>query len=95
VSDECTIPVRRLHHRELHRYGDEASWWAAANIDPLPIALLSYGSVFSIEVAAKDGQLPTVQPPRTNCAAWSAREKALAERAEKTMAEFSEDSPET
>jgi hypothetical protein len=32
-------PVCRLHHRELHRYGDEASWWAAVSIDPLPIAL--------------------------------------------------------
>jgi hypothetical protein len=39
VSDEYTVPVCRLHHRELHRYGDEASWWASASIDPLPIAL--------------------------------------------------------
>jgi ERF superfamily len=39
VSDEYTVPVCRLHHRELHRYGDEASWWAGASIDPLPIAL--------------------------------------------------------
>ena len=39
VSDEYTVPVCRLHHRELHRYGDEASWWAAINIDPLPVAL--------------------------------------------------------
>src|ERR1700722_12641162 len=39
VSDEYTVPIFRLHHRELHRYGDEASWWAGANIDPLPIAL--------------------------------------------------------
>ena len=39
VSDEYTVPVCRLHHRELHTYGDEASWWAAVSIDPLPIAL--------------------------------------------------------
>jgi hypothetical protein len=39
VSDEYTIPVCRLHHRGLHGYGDEASWWAAVNVDPLPIAL--------------------------------------------------------
>jgi hypothetical protein len=39
VSDEYTVPVCRLHHRELHRYGDEASWWVAANVDPVPIAL--------------------------------------------------------
>jgi len=39
VSDEYTVSVCRLHHRELHRYGDEASWWAGVGIDPLPIAL--------------------------------------------------------
>jgi hypothetical protein len=39
VSDEYTVPVCRLHHRELHGYGDEASWWAAVSIDPLPVAL--------------------------------------------------------
>jgi hypothetical protein len=39
VSDEYTVPVCRLHQRELHAYGDEASWWAAVSIDPLPIAL--------------------------------------------------------
>jgi hypothetical protein len=39
VSDEYTVPVCRVHHRELHQYGDEASRWAGAVIDPLPIAL--------------------------------------------------------
>jgi hypothetical protein len=39
VSDEYTVPVCRLHHRELHRYGDEASWWVGVNVDPLPVAL--------------------------------------------------------
>ena len=39
VSDEYTVPVCRVHHRELHRYGDEVSWWAGVSIDPLPIAL--------------------------------------------------------
>jgi hypothetical protein len=39
VSDEYTVPVCRLHHRDLHGYGDEASWWAGVAIDPMPIAL--------------------------------------------------------
>jgi hypothetical protein len=39
VSDEYTVPVCRLHHRDLHSYGDEASWWAGVGIEPLPIAL--------------------------------------------------------
>jgi hypothetical protein len=38
VSDEFTVPVCRLHHRELHRHGDEAAWWDAVNIDPVTIA---------------------------------------------------------
>jgi len=43
VSDEFTVPLCRLHHRELHRYGDEASWWAGISIDPPPIALEFWG----------------------------------------------------
>jgi ERF superfamily len=39
VSDEFTVPVCRVHHNELHRYGDEVSWWAGVNVDPVPIAL--------------------------------------------------------
>jgi hypothetical protein len=39
VSDEFTVPLCRIHHRELHRQGDERSWWNEANIDPMPIAL--------------------------------------------------------
>jgi hypothetical protein len=39
VSDEFTVPLCRLHHRELHRHGDELSWWNRASIDPVPIAL--------------------------------------------------------
>ena len=39
VSDEYTVPVCRVHHRDLHGYGDEASWWAGVGIDPLSIAL--------------------------------------------------------
>jgi hypothetical protein len=39
VSDEFTVPVCRTHHRELHRHGDEASWWKRLKVDPLPTAL--------------------------------------------------------
>jgi hypothetical protein len=38
VSDEFMVPVCRVHHRELHRHGDEAAWWREIKIDPLPIA---------------------------------------------------------
>jgi hypothetical protein len=39
VSDEFIVPVCRVHHRELHRSGNEAEWWRNLNIDPLPVAL--------------------------------------------------------
>jgi len=35
VSDKFTVPVCRLHHRELHRRGNERAWWDAQGIDPL------------------------------------------------------------
>jgi ERF superfamily len=38
VSDEFTVPLCRVHHRELHRCGDEAEWWNRSGIDPLAIA---------------------------------------------------------
>jgi hypothetical protein len=38
VSDEFTVPLCRGHHRELHRYGDEAKWWKKIAIDPMPVA---------------------------------------------------------
>jgi hypothetical protein len=39
VSDEFIVPVCRVHHRELHRSGNEAEWWRRLNIDPIPVAL--------------------------------------------------------
>ena len=38
VSDEFTVPLCRGHHREVHRCGDEAAWWAKTKINPRVIA---------------------------------------------------------
>jgi hypothetical protein len=38
VSDRFTVPICRLHHRELHRRGNERAWWQKQEIDPLAIA---------------------------------------------------------
>ena len=38
VSDKFTVPICRLHHRELHRRGNERAWWVKQGIDPLAIA---------------------------------------------------------
>jgi hypothetical protein len=38
ASDEYTVPLCRVHHREVHRVGNEQAWWRAAGIDPLNVA---------------------------------------------------------
>jgi hypothetical protein len=38
VSDEFTVPLCRIHHREVHRGGNEAAWWNKFGIDPYLVA---------------------------------------------------------
>jgi hypothetical protein len=38
VSDEFTVPLCRDHHQQLHRHGNEAAWWANAQVAPLVVA---------------------------------------------------------
>jgi hypothetical protein len=38
VSDEFTVPLCRLHHRELHRAAKEIDWWSRLGIEPLDVA---------------------------------------------------------
>lgn len=58
VSDEFTVPLCRLHHEALHRYGNEKAWWANVQISPLPVArelwAASTATAASSEVAASD-----------------------------------------
>ena len=38
VSDELVAPLCRIHHREVHRTGNERAWWKQAGIDPVSVA---------------------------------------------------------
>ena len=38
VSDEFAVPLCRVHHRALHRSGNERVWWQTAGIDPIKVA---------------------------------------------------------
>ena len=38
VSDEFTVPLCRVHHRDLHRRSNEKKWWEVVKIEPLEIA---------------------------------------------------------
>src|SRR5215813_13467897 len=38
VSDEFTVPLCAIHHRQLHQTTREREWWQERKIDPLMIA---------------------------------------------------------
>src|SRR5262249_18465836 len=67
VSNEFHVPVCRIHHRELHRYGDEAAWWGKVQIDPLPIALRLWQQtrLNCGELAPSDGITPSQAATKT------------------------------
>jgi hypothetical protein len=54
VSDKFTVPICRLHHRELHRRGDERAWWDKQGIDPLPIAAALWARTHAVDSAAAE-----------------------------------------
>jgi ERF superfamily len=58
VSDEFTVPLCRVHHRELHREGNERSWWNKVNIDPEPIALRFWQQTRGVLQVAGNDQKP-------------------------------------
>ena len=75
VSDEFTVPVCRLHHREIHRQGDEAAWWKKAGIEPLSAALTLWRQTHPLGATADRrigedaiGASPTEHPPRADLA---------------------------
>jgi len=39
VSDEFTVPLCALHHRDLHARGNEEAWWKGRRIEPLDVAV--------------------------------------------------------
>jgi ERF superfamily len=51
VSDRFTVPICRLHHRELHRGGNERIWWENLGIDPLKIAAALWNETHAVTPA--------------------------------------------
>ena len=54
VSDRFAVPICRLHHRELHRRGNERAWWQNQGIDPLGIAAMLWARTHAVEQTAAD-----------------------------------------
>jgi hypothetical protein len=49
VSDEFTVPLCRVHHRDVHSFGDEVAWWERRAIDPLATSRVLWVSTRRIE----------------------------------------------
>jgi hypothetical protein len=65
VSDEFTVPLCRGHHREIHRYGNEAAWWKKARIDPTVPARTLWLESHPLPIASSDDQSSAERDQRT------------------------------
>jgi hypothetical protein len=62
ASDEFTVPLCRVHHREVHRIADEQAWWQGAGIDPLSVAQQLWNTTRVNEGRIEEDDTP--RPPR-------------------------------
>jgi hypothetical protein len=63
VSDHFTVPICRLHHRELHRCGNERAWWQRQGVDSIPVAATLWGKSHAMASPANlagDVDLPAI-----------------------------------
>jgi ERF superfamily len=57
VSDEFTVPLCRGHHRELHRAGNETSWWTTKGIDAIRAARKLWAETHPVRALASANDL--------------------------------------
>jgi ERF superfamily len=60
VSDRFTVPICRLHHRDLHRRGSERVWWENQGIDPLVTAAALWGKSRAAEPSGAGDRTTTI-----------------------------------
>jgi hypothetical protein len=66
VSDRFAVPICRLHHRELHRRGNERVWWQNQGIDPLVVAATLWATTHAVAPAEAEIVGDTDQSARIN-----------------------------
>jgi len=66
VSDKFTVPICRLHHRELHRRGNEHAWWNKQGIDPLPVAAALWARTHAVDSSAVEIACDINRPTKLN-----------------------------
>jgi hypothetical protein len=81
VSDEFTVPLCRLHHREIHRAPNEPDWWSKLGIDALATALRLWKmSRLPNEAAFTIAAEPTVPAPAVEGAPEKIRARRRAQK---------------
>jgi ERF superfamily len=53
VSDEFTVPLCRIHHREVHRGANESAWWNRFGVDPYLVAATLWAQTRPVRSAAE------------------------------------------
>ena len=66
VSDKFTVPICRLHHRDLHRRGNERVWWEGLGIDPLKIAAALWDETHAVAPSEAGSVEPIDTDPVVN-----------------------------
>jgi hypothetical protein len=68
VSDEFTVPLCRIHHREVHRGGDEVAWWNKLRVDPCFVAAALWAQTRPVRSVAEfaNHNQPTATPAATS-----------------------------
>ena len=76
ASDEFAVPLCRIHHRLVHRVGNEAAWWKYAGIDPIKAARklwtqtrIDEGRTAAEPRAERTAADRTANPPVLSCTA--------------------------
>ena len=62
VSDEFTVPLCRVHHRQLHQTGNEVAWWDKLKLDALGIARQFWDQTHPDEAVGVDQTSIAVKP---------------------------------
>jgi hypothetical protein len=60
VSDEFTVPLCRVHHREVHRHRGEAEWWRKSGVNPLEIASALWAQTLTSRMGIQQAHPATV-----------------------------------
>jgi hypothetical protein len=72
ASDEFAVPLCRVHHRGVHRAGDERAWWQAAGIDPTKVARKLWK-----QTRVEEGQMVPDAPMQTSDAGVALKSESI------------------